>query len=351
MNSNRMPKHETMVRAFYERDSQFEGIFFTGVRSTGIFCRPTCGARKPKRENVTFFPTTAAALAEGFRPCKLCRPMDMPGEPAWVRDLILALERAPGHLLRDATLRERGYDPVRARRWFKRNHGMTFQAFARQLRIAASYGAIRHKSTVTDAAFDGGYESLSGFEETFVATTGFRPSESSRREIIVLTRIPTPLGPMVAAAIRGELCLLEFSDRPMLETQLKRVQKRFRAPVVAGIDPVFDELQAELSDYFGGNLREFRVPLALSGTPFQEAVWAQLRAIPYGLTRSYAEQASAVGRPEAVRAVARANGDNRIAIIVPCHRVIGSDGALTGYGGGLWRKRRLLEIEGVTVGA
>ena len=349
MMSMTLPDRDTMVSAFLSRDSTYEGVFFTGVRTTGIFCRPTCGARKPKPENVTFFARTQDALAAGFRPCKLCRPMDEPGEPAWVKNLIRELENAEGHVLRDQQLRERGYDPARARRWFKQHHGITFQAFARQLRIAAAYGAIRHETPVTEAAFSEGYESLSGFGDSFTSATGFRPSESSGRALIVLTRITTPLGPMVAAVSDGRVCLLEFADRPMLETQIARIRRAFRAPVVAGSDPVFDQLHSEMSEYFTGKRSEFEVPLATAGTPFQESVWRALREIPYGATKSYSDQARAIGRPEAVRAVARANGDNRIAIIIPCHRVIGADGSLTGYGGGLWRKQRLLEIEGVSV--
>jgi AraC family transcriptional regulator of adaptative response/methylated-DNA-[protein]-cysteine methyltransferase len=171
------------------------------------------------------------------------------------------------------------------------------------------------------------------------------PEAATAPRVVKLSRVPTPLGPMVAGATEEALCLLEFADRRMLETQLERVRKRLGAVVVSGETEVTRQVAEELESYFGGRLREFTVPLDTSGTELQEAVWAELRTIPYGSTRSYGEQARRVGRPEAVRAVARANGDNRIAIIVPCHRVIGADGSLTGYGGGLWRKRSLLELE------
>jgi len=171
--------------------------------------------------------------------------------------------------------------------------------------------------------------------------------------MIRLTELSTPLGPMIAGATDEALCLLEFADGRRAEAQLERVAKRLGAAAehgttpgaVVGESPIAEPLAAELARYFAGELREFTVPLHAAGTAFQEAVWAELLAIPYGATRSYGEQARRLGRPDAVRAVARANGDNPIAILVPCHRVIGADGSLTGYGGGLWRKRRLLELE------
>ena len=159
------------------------------------------------------------------------------------------------------------------------------------------------------------------------------------------TCLSTPLGEMVAAASDSALCLLEFTDRRMLETQLSRLQKRTAAILVESSNSVIEQTEAELSDYFSGSLRQFRVPLEPAGTEFQRKVWQILTTIPYGMTRSYGAQALAVGNPDAIRAVARANGDNPIAIIVPCHRVIGTDGKLTGYGGGLWRKRWLLDHE------
>lgn len=203
-----------------------------------------------------------------------------------------------------------------------------------------------------------------------------RPSVRPAVGRLVLRELPTALGPMTAIAlVRHEsadlaldlgldsglragaagppptesICLLEFSDRRMLPTQLTRIRGRFRAEPEAeepgGRVSVLDRLQAELDAYFAGRLRSFGVPLAADGTPFQETAWAWLCRIPYGETRTYVEGAMGVGRPSAVRAFARANGDNRLAIVVPCHRIIGSDGDLTGYGGGLWRKRALLDLE------
>jgi AraC family transcriptional regulator of adaptative response/methylated-DNA-[protein]-cysteine methyltransferase len=162
----------------------------------------------------------------------------------------------------------------------------------------------------------------------------------------LLTGVETPIGEMVAAATDTHLVLLEFARRRMLDEQLARVRRWLGGELVRGESPVFDVLRRELDEYFRGERREFEVPLHVPGTPFQTRVWDELRRIPHGTTTTYARVAHAVGQPSAVRAVARANGDNRIAIIIPCHRVIGSDGSLTGYGGGLWRKKRLLALEG-----
>lgn len=167
--------------------------------------------------------------------------------------------------------------------------------------------------------------------------------------MITITRIPTPLGPMLAGATEKGICLFEFADRRMLETQLSRIRRIFKAELISGSNKHFDALNEQMEEYFAGKRKEFTVPLVIDGTPFQEKVWEALLKIPFGETRSYKDQAKMIGNPKAVRAVANANGDNRIAIIVPCHRVIGANGKLVGYGGGLWRKKYLLNLEGVEV--
>jgi AraC family transcriptional regulator of adaptative response/methylated-DNA-[protein]-cysteine methyltransferase len=215
---------------------------------------------------------------------------------------------------------------------------MTFQAYVRTLRIGAAFGQISHGKTATETAFEQGWESLSGFGEAFRRVMGAAPTRVGV-PVIPMTRIETPLGPMLAGATEEGICLLEFVDRRMIETQLVRLNRIFRATLVPGKSPHFDRLSEELSAYFAGRQRRFEVPLDLKGTEFQRKVWSALLTVPYGETRSYSEQARIVGDPRAIRAVARANGDNRIAILVPCHRVIGADGSLTGYGGGLWRKQ------------
>jgi AraC family transcriptional regulator of adaptative response/methylated-DNA-[protein]-cysteine methyltransferase len=226
---------------------------------------------------------------------------------------------------------------------------MTFHAYQRARRLGAALGQLRHGEDLTMVALDHGYESLSGFREAFQSIFGEAPGRARDSRQAWVTRLLTPLGPMVAAATDRGVCLLEFADRRMLETQLKRLSRCLRARFAPGSNDLLGQMDDELRRYFDGTLVEFTVPLETPGTDFQREVWNVLRAIPYGETRSYAEQARALGRPDAVRAVGRANGDNRVAIVVPCHRVVGSDGQLTGYGGGLWRKRSLLDHERRTV--
>ena len=345
--STQLPTNEVMYQALVNRDSQYEGVFIAAIRTTGIFCRPTCGARKPKAENVEYYPDTRAALAAGYRACKLCRPMELAGAtPAWIQSLLEEVEADPGLRLKAADLRRRGLDPTRVRRWFQKHHGLTFSAFLRLRRLNRAFELLQEGETVTQTALAGGYASTSGLNIGFKNVTGLAPNDSRQQSLITLKRILTPLGPMMAGATADGICLLEFTDRRQLETQLDRLQQRLNATVLAGTSPFFAPLEQQLEEYFHGQRKEFDLPLVVPGTEFQQAAWRALERIPYGQTRSYQQQAKALGRPSAVRAVARANGDNRIAIIIPCHRVIGADGRLTGYGGGLWRKQRLLELEG-----
>jgi len=339
-----------MLRAFTDRDASFEGVFFTAVLTTGIFCRPTCPARKPLPENVEFYATSRAALLAGYRPCRRCRPLQPVGEsPEWLQPLIDAVDKRPTHRWRDADLRAVGVDPTRVRRWFQKNHGMTFHAYSRARRLGAAMGRIQEGRQVSRTAFEAGYESLSGFGEALKRFAGSSPSAAADATIVTVTRIPTPLGPLVAGVTGGAIVLLEYADRHMLPTQFKQLTTALNCVFVPGEDLLLTELATQLSAYFEGERAEFDLPLSTSGTDFQERVWAALRDIPWGVTRSYADVARTIGQPTAVRAVARANGENRIPILIPCHRVIGSDGKLTGYGGGLWRKKRLLEIEAAVV--
>jgi len=334
-----------MERAYLERDASYNGLFFLGVRTTGVFCRPICPARKPHPNNVRYFPTAQAALVTGYRPCKRCRPLDSDDQPKWASELLAELERAPSSRITDRDLRARGVDPSTARRHFLRRYGMTFQAYARARRLGGALHRIRVGESLDDALFDSGYESHSGFREAFAKTFGVPPGRGRGRDCVSLAWLSSPLGPLVAGATPDGICLLEYADRRMLETELAALGDLFGSPVIPGSNKHLEKLGAELAGYFDGSLRRFSVPLVYPGTPFQRRVWRQLLAIPYGETRSYEELAVAAGVRKGVRAVGRANGLNRIAILIPCHRVVRKSGELGGYGGGLRRKQYLLDLE------
>lgn len=342
---------EQMYDAIGCQDSSYEGVFITAVKTTGIFCRPACRARKPKAENVIFYATAQEALQNGFRPCKICKPMEKRDEtPECIQSLIQELHVNPYLRIKDYDLRQRGIEPSHIRRWFKKHHNITFHAYQRMLRINHAFTRIKEGETVTDSAFDSGYESLSGFNDGFRSIFGSTPgkqnkSEQEPKKVLNLVRFTTPIGPMFACASEQGICLLEFTDRRMLETEFKDLQKRLNAVILPGPNPFLEQVQEELREYFAGQRWQFSVPLHTPGTDFQNQVWQLLQSIPYGETRSYKEQAQLLLKPQAIRAVANANGHNRISIMIPCHRVIGADGSLTGYGGGLHRKQWLLDWE------
>ncbi|WP_332020969.1 bifunctional transcriptional activator/DNA repair enzyme AdaA [Kaistella sp.] len=338
--------NEIMYQASVDKNPEFEGVFWMGVKTTGIFCRPTCTARKPKFENVEFFSNTKDAILKGYRPCKVCKPIENPDEtPEGIQHLLNELPADPSLKFRDYDLVKRGLEPATVRRWFTKHHGMTFHAFQRMFKLNSAFKKLNLGGNVTDTAFESGYESLSGFNESFKNIFGVSPKHSKSEKVVDLKRIETPLGTMVACADENGICMLEFSDRKALPTELKEISKHFNANIIQGENPNFKTLEKELAEYFEGTRKDFTVPLSPVGTDFQKSVWEVLRKIPYGTTRSYQEQANVLGNPKAVRAVANANGLNKISIIIPCHRVIGTNGTLTGYGGGIWRKQKLLELE------
>ena len=332
--------------AIGRKDSIYEGVFVTAVKTTGIFCRPSCRARKPKAENVVFYDTAQEALQHGYRPCKVCKPMEKPGEtPDYIKRIIKELHKNPYLRIKDYDLRQRGIEPSRIRRWFKNNHNMTFHGYQRMLRINTAFNSIKEGASIASSAMDSGYDSLSGFGESYRSIFGEHPTHANQKSVINIVRFTTPIGPVFACASGKGVCLLEFTDRRMLETEFKDLCKRVNAVILPGRNIHLDQVQSEIQEYFSGKRKNFTVPLHTPGTAFQNAVWKLLRNIPYGETRSYKQQAIALGNPKAVRAVASANGHNRVGIIIPCHRVIGSDGSLTGYGGGLHRKKWLLDFE------
>ncbi len=337
--------------AIGKKDSFYEGVFITAVKTTGIFCRPACRARKPKPENVIFYDSTQQALQNGYRPCKICKPMEKQDEtPKYIKDTIKELHQNPYLRLKDADLRRRNIEPSQIRRWFKKYHNMTFHAYQRMLRINTAFSSIKKGEAISNSAFDSGYESLSTFNQSYRSVFGKSPTKTADKSVINIIRFTTPIGPVFTCASSKGICLLEFTDRKMLESEFTDLCKRLNAVILPGNNPHLDQVQSEIQEYFSGIRKIFTVPLHTPGTEFQKSVWKSLQKIPYGETRSYKQQAFALGNPKAIRATASANGHNRIAIIIPCHRVIASDGSLAGYGGGTHRKKWLLDFENNNTG-
>ncbi|HEY2159140.1 MAG TPA: trifunctional transcriptional activator/DNA repair protein Ada/methylated-DNA--[protein]-cysteine S-methyltransferase [Isosphaeraceae bacterium] len=346
-----LPTRGSMLRAFLDGDSKAEGIFLVAVRTTRIFCRPTCPARKPKPENVEFYPDPTSALRAGFRPCKRCRPMDAVRKPPeLVERLRMMIEDDPAHRVGDKDLTARGIDPSTARRQFRRYFGMTFQAYQRSRRMGAALRDVRGGNNLLEVGLDAGYASPSAFREAFARLFGRPPRDSRDADGLFARRIETPLGATLALADDEGLRLLEFLDGPDLERKARALGETLGRAVIHADHPLLDAVAEQLDAYFAGRRLTFDVPLAPLGSPWQLAVWERLRAIPPGETRSYVQLAESLGRPTASRAVGHANGRNPIGIVVPCHRVIRADGSLCGYAGGPWRKQWLLDHERAHLG-
>ncbi len=340
------PDDQTLYQALVARNPKFDGHVFVGVTSTGIFCRLTCPARKPKPENCQFYETAGQCIEAGFRPCKRCFPL----QPAADADptiamLLKALDARSEYRWRESDVQGMGLDPSTVRRAFKRHFGMTFLEMARQRRLRDGVLTLSGGGKVIEAQVTAGFESASAFRKAFARLMGISPGEFRPGALLSASWIDTPLGAMIAVCDNRFLHLLEFPERKALPTELKRLYQSSKGSIGLGRTPITDQIEAELACYFNGDDANFQTPLAFHGSAFTQQVWHALQAIPAGQTRSYSEVASQIGRPTATRAVARANGANQIALVVPCHRVIGADGALTGYGGGLWRKQRLIEFE------
>ena len=341
-----LPDHPTLYAALLARDDRFDGQAFVCVSSTGIFCRLTCPARKPKPENCSFYATIGECIERGFRPCKRCHPLQAAAlaDPT-IGALLQALDARPQLRWSESHVEKLGYDLSTVRRSFKRQFGMTFLEMARQRRLREGFVTLADGGKVITAQHEASFESSSAFRSAFARLLGRAPAELRTDRLLRATWIPTPLGDMIAVSSRSHLHLLEFVDRKALPAELKRLEAASKEAIGIGSFAPSEQAAAELGDYFAARSDRFSTPLALAGSVFTQQVWDALREIPAGETRSYGEIAQRIGRPTATRAVARANGANQIALMIPCHRVIGADGALTGYGGGLWRKQRLIEIE------
>ena len=329
--------------AVQRRDRGFDGRFVTGVLSTGIYCRPSCAARHPRRENVRFFADGAAARAAGLRPCLSCRPDETQRDEAAVLaaiDEIRSSEDSVHALAELAALT--GYSPAHFQRVFTRSTGLSPAAYARALREERARDALGAADSVTEAIYEAGYQAPSRFYEAMKGRLGMNASDWSRGgagRTIHYAVVPTTLGPMLVAATEKGVCCLAFNEgREGLERRFPRAEL-----VEAGED--FRTLFAEVVAAVEQPGSAPAIPLDVKGTAFQQRVWQALLEIPPGETRSYGELAAALGSPGASRAVGGANGANNIAVLIPCHRVVAHDGTLGGYAYGLEIKRELLRRE------
>lgn len=341
-----LPDDETLYAALLGRDVAWDGRAWVGVSSTGVFCRLTCPARKPKFENCTFFDTMGGAIEAGYRACKRCHPMGpaADAEPA-VKALLAALEADPARRWAEGDVVAMGFDLSTVRRAFKRHFGMTFLEMARLARLRSGGADLVSGASVIEAQMEAGYASGSAFRAAFAGWTGLAPGAFVKDAVLRADWIETSMGAMVAVSSEGALHLLEFTERKALPRELAALRRDAKGSLGFGRFGPTDQIEREMVDFMSWVSARFETPLRPLGTPFMQEVWRALRDIPAGETRSYSQLAQQMGRADATRAVARANGANPIAIVIPCHRVLGADGSLTGYGGGLWRKQKLIELE------
>jgi AraC family transcriptional regulator of adaptative response/methylated-DNA-[protein]-cysteine methyltransferase len=345
-----IPNENEMYDAFIKKDSNYEGVFFVAVKTTGIFCRPTCTARTPKRENIEFFGSAQEAMYAGYRACERCKPMsEIKSVPAVIKELSNALEKSVNGKISYIELKELGIDPSTARRAFKKYYGMTFNAYQRARRMGQALKQIREGDSVTGSQIDAGFQSASGFWNAAKQLFGDAPSKIKNTVCLLAKWIDTPLGAMVAIAGEEGLYMFEFVDRRGIENEITRIRKKTGGYIVPGENEHLKKTEMEITEYFLNGKMNFTVPVMMSGSQFEISVWKELQNIPPGKTISYSELAARTGRPGAVRAAGNANGKNCLAVIIPCHRVIGADGTLHGYGGGIWRKKKLIEHERLSI--
>jgi AraC family transcriptional regulator of adaptative response/methylated-DNA-[protein]-cysteine methyltransferase len=334
---------DTAWAAFMRRDRSWDGQVIGAVSTTGVYCKPSCPARRPKREHVTFFVSGEEARAAGYRPCLRCKPDEVGRDREAVAQAVKVIEQAEEAPTLAELAEAVGYAPHHFQRIFKRDLGVSPAEYARALRNKRAEAALKENGRVTDAIYDAGYSGPSGFYSDAKERLGMTPSawrDGGRGETIRWTTFESPIGEMLIAATSKGICRLTFDDS---EESLRRL---FPNATIVKDDGGLKELVEGALTAIERPAETPHLPIDVRGTAFQEAVWRELRKIPLGETRSYAEIAAAIGAPKAVRAVGTANGDNHICVLIPCHRVIRSDGTLGGYGGGLDRKRKLLNAEG-----
>src|SRR3954470_176960 len=329
-------------RAVLARDRRADGRFVTGVLTTGIYCRPSCAARHPKRENVRFFATGAEAGVAGLRPCLRCKPDEVARDAAAVETALRLISSAEEPPSLEALAARAGYSPFHFHRIFKRATGVTPAAYARARRARAMTDSLAAESRITDAIYDAGYSGPGRFYADAKDRLGMTPSawrDGGRGETIRWATAETSLGTMLVAATDRGICRLSFDEGE------EELRSRFPNARVEQSGEAMADLVRRSVEAVDAPDRPHDLPLDVRGTAFQEAVWRELTRIPPGETRTYTQIAAAVGRPAAVRAAGSANGANPVSVLIPCHRVIRGDGAMGGYAYGLERKAKLLARE------
>jgi AraC family transcriptional regulator of adaptative response/methylated-DNA-[protein]-cysteine methyltransferase len=333
---------DTAWAAFERRDRRWDGRIIGAVKTTGIYCKPSCPARRPKREHVEFFASGEEARAAGYRACLRCKPDEVGRDQEAVAKAVKLIEEAEEPLTLQELAKTVRYAPHHFQRIFKRDLGVSPAEYARGVRNQRGQTALKANGRVTDAVYDAGYSGPSSFYSDAKERLGMTPSawrDGGRGETIRWTHFDSPLGRMLIAATSKGICRLTFDD------SVESLQRLFpKATIVEDAGGLKGLVEGAL-EAIERPLAAHQLPIDVAGTAFQEAVWRELRKIPVGETRSYAQIAAAIGQPNAVRAVGTANGDNHVAVLIPCHRVIRSDGTLGGYAGGLDRKRKLLSNE------
>ena len=329
--------------AFERRDRRWDGRVIGAVSTTGIYCKPSCPARRPKREHVEFYADGDAARAAGYRACLRCKPDEVGRDREAVARAVKLMAQAEDTPRLDELAAAVGYAPHHFQRLFTREMGVSPAAYARGLRSGKAQQNLSKDKSVTEAIYDSGYAAPSRFYADAKDRMGMTPSawrDGGRGETIRYAMLDTPLGQMLVAATNKGICRLTFDE------DVASLKRRFPNADIQPADTAMASLISGVLQAIETPAAAHDLPIDVAGTAFQEAVWRELRKIPVGETRSYADIAAAIGDPKATRAVGTANGSNPVAVLVPCHRVIRSDGTLGGYAGGLDRKRKLLAAEG-----
>jgi AraC family transcriptional regulator of adaptative response/methylated-DNA-[protein]-cysteine methyltransferase len=338
---------ESRWQAVVERDGHADGAFFFAVRTTGVFCRPSCASRAPRRENVEFFPTTGAAERAGYRPCKRCQPTSLPRDLAIVERACKALDADPQQRMTLAQLSEAVHvSPFHLQRLFTRVVGVSPRQYQAARRAEALRDGLQRGENVTRATQDAGFGSPSRMYEAAPAELGMKPSVYRKKGAGLSLRYataPTPLGIVLVAATDKGICKIAFGDDPqaLVQELAAELSQAERLEDSERMEPFIAQIRA----YLNGTRERFELPLDIGATAFQQRVWDALRRIPYGETRSYTDIAGALGSPRAVRAVANACASNPVALAIPCHRVVQKGGGLSGYRWGAPRKAALLKTE------